>query len=322
MPQRLCDHAIERVNGLPAIITHHIFGEDAASLLPDGLLTSQEDLLAFLLGNQGTDPFWARMLSTPKVVGNCHEFATRTHASNMVQALMSLRKSVSQLRDDDMSCGRAFVLGMSAHYVLDSLTHPLVYAQQEAIVAADPSLAIAQDEIHALIESDIDVWMLWEKRQQTILDLSCASVLASTKRIKYIAGALLSQMAWEVYGLNVGAAEYGQAVRDYQLLYRAIDPPNSGKLRALAKIERLGRPYSRLQAQAHRVTQSDECPFANLDHRLWKDPVTGEASIASFADLFHDALLAWQEFSRRIVAGDPKRLDDMIAGINYNGQPV
>lgn len=307
---------------MPAIITHHIFGEDAAALLPEGLLEGQEELLAFLLGNQGTDPFFARFSTTPPVARTCHAFANQLHEEKMAAVFGSLRASVSRLRPEDASCGRAFALGMAAHYVLDSLAHPLVYAQQEGFVAAEPSLSDARSEVHAIIESDIDVWMLWEKRQASILDMPCTSCLARTDRIEHVAGALLSQVARDVFGLDVSATQYAAAVRDYQLMYQLIDPPASASPRILARLETLARPHSRLLAQSHRVVCESECAFANLDHKPWRNPYTGEASTASFADLFHDALLAWPEFARRFAQGDSQRLDDMIAGVNYNGRPI
>lgn len=38
---------------MPAIICHHIFGEDAAATLPEGMVVGEEELLAFLLGKIG-----------------------------------------------------------------------------------------------------------------------------------------------------------------------------------------------------------------------------------------------------------------------------
>lgn len=307
---------------MPAIITHHIFGEDASSLLPEGILASQEDLLAFLLGNQGPDPLWARLLATRRSVHACHTLASSMHERQMGEALMALRSCVGNLRQEDRSIGRAFALGMASHYILDGISHPLVYAQQKEIVSADPELADAQDEVHTIIEADLDSWMLWEKRNTTVGDYCCVQALARTDRIDRVAGAMISQVAWEVFSIELGAAEYGLAVRDYQLLYRVIDSPTKRALRTLSRIETLFAPHSRLRALAHPIVTTGECAFANLDHRYWRNPATGEGSVASFADLFHDALIAWPTFSKRFAEGDKTRVEAMIGNVNYYGQVV
>ena len=305
---------------MPAIITHHIFGEDASALLPDGILCGPEDLLAFLLGNQGADPLWARVRTLPNRARMCHDLATRMHTGHMVEVLIALRNSVACLKDGERSIGRAFALGMAGHYLLDSMTHPLILAQQEELVRIDPSLEIARGEVHAVIESDLDSWVLWEMRRQTVLDAPSTSALMRTEQIDRVAGAMISQMAWEVFHLELGANEYGRAIRDYQLFYRAIDPPSSRLRNTLSSVELLMRAHSRLHAQAHVTTASDSCASANLEHRLWRNPATGEASTASFPDLFHDALFAWPEFSKCLVLGNEKRLQAMVADINYYGE--
>lgn len=304
---------------MPAIITHHIFGEDASNLLPEGLLTCEEDLLAFLLGNQGPDPFWARIRTLPRRAKTCHVLANAMHSSHIVDTFLVLRDCAAHVRDDDKTIARAFTLGFAAHYVLDRIAHPLIYAQQFALMEANEELADASGEIHALLEAEIDAWMLWQKRQMTVLDVPCSAALASTERINRVIGALLSQVAWQVYGLDLGAAEYDKALADYRLLYKVIDPPAHLAPRLLAHTEKAVRPHSRLLAQSHPIVCGDDCDAANLNHALWRDPVTGERSTASFPDLFHDALLAYLEFSRRVAEGNRDRIAAMVDGSAYGG---
>ncbi len=306
---------------MPAIITHHLFGEDASQLLPKDMVSDQEELLAFLLGNQGPDPLWSRISPNAHTMISCHRLATRMHASHMVEAFMALRSSVEHLPQEDMSVGRAFVLGILAHYLLDSITHPLVYALQEGIIAADPTLEDARSDIHALLESDIDTWILWQMRQQTILDSPATISLMSTKRIDRVAGALFSYVAQEVFDIELGPSEYGRSGENYRLLYRVIDPPSELLASTVWTLERLAHPYSRLQAMAHRSPSSDDCASANLEHYPWRNPATGELSRASFADLFHDALSAWPVFAQHFIEGDRERLSNMVDNINYDGWP-
>ena len=306
---------------MPAILTHHIFGEEASALLPGDILTSQEDLLAFLLGNQGPDPLWARFRATPNVARSCHSLATRMHSEHIVDAFLVLRDSVSHLREEDKRIGRAFALGIAAHYLLDSTTHPLVYALQQQLIDANPDLVDAAAEVHALLESEIDAWTQWQMRGKTVLDAPSSAALSRTPHIDSVTGSLLAQVAWEVFDIDLGPAEYAKSVRDYTLFYKVIDPPASLLPRVLARIELLCRAHSRLLAQAHLVWDNDECPAANLGHKTWRDPFTGARSMASFADLFHDALLAWPAFALRFIEGDRERLAAMVDGIDYYGRP-
>lgn len=309
---------------MPALITHHLFGENAVTLLPDGVVEGQEELIAFLLGNQGPDPFFTRWRTLPHRAVACHRLAHEMHVGHMTSAFMSLRDCVSRVWDEDKKVARAFALGMLSHYVLDSVAHPFIYAQEHEIVQAgieglEPGDGV---DVHAVIESDLDSWVLWQERHDTVASFRTDCELVSTDQVDRVAGALLSQTALEVFGIELGPEQYAGSVRDYRFLYRAIEPPDSCKLRFLAGAERIVRPHSHLAAMSHHVVQSDECPAANLDRHVWHDPSTGAASAESFADLYHDALNVWPEYAEALVRGDEARLRALVAGRNYNGDIV
>lgn len=301
---------------MPAIICHHIFGEDAATSLPEGMLEGEEELLAFLLGNQGPDPLFARFSTPPSRARSVHELGHRMHDGRCDKALASFRSGVEHLPRADERIGRAFVLGLLAHYRLDSICHPFVFAQQEALAAADPSLAGSQNELHALIESDIDSWILWEKRRVTVLERPAHANLMRTDRIGRVAGALFSQAALGVYGVGLGAGEYAAAVDDYELEYRLLDPAGGPVARMAGAFERMARPHSFAEAMAHRVVRSCDCAAANLEGRPWMDPSSGEERHESFADLFDAALMGYPEAAEAFVRGN------LSVTVDYNGRPL
>lgn len=307
---------------MPAIVTHHLFGQDASTLLPQAVLPSQEERIAFLLGSQGSDPLFARFFCAPHSALTCHKLARAIHEGNMVSALCSLRAAVTQLSARDIPVGRAFVLGMATHYLLDSITHPLILALVKQITDADLTLADADCEIHAIIEADIDSWLLWQKRHKTILEAPANDALVSTAHVNRIASGLMAHVANDVFDITIDHADYAGSIRDYRLVYRLVDSPSRNLTQGLAGIERLRRPFSRIEAQRHPLITSDECKSANLDHRPWRNPFTGEISVASFPDLFHDALGAWPVFCQRLIEGDHLRLAAMVDGINYYGKPI
>ena len=306
---------------MPALITHHLFGEDVLPELPAGLVEGEEEVLAFLLGNQGPDPLFARFSTLPSHAFACHRLAHEVQGGRVTRAFLSLRDGVSRLPAADERIGRAFVLGVLGHYALDRAAHPFVIWQQRALVDVDPSLQGAEPEIHAIIESDIDSWIIWEKRHATVEERPAESNLMRTPRTERVAGALVSQTALAVFGIGLGASEYAGAVRDYERLYRAIDPAGSKLVRAAGAAERRFRAHSYAQASAHHVRRTDECPAANLSCLPWTNPFTGAARTESFADLYDKARLAYPRLAEAFVRGDESRLRELVGGLNYEGRP-
>ena len=139
---------------MPALITHYLFGAEVVHDLPQELVATDAEVNAFLLGNQGPDPFLARHLAWPNHSLACNRLHRRMHAGHIVDAFLSIRDGVSRLPQSDMPAGRAFALGLLAHYALDRIVHPFVYSQQDALIEAEPSLKNAYRELHPIIETD------------------------------------------------------------------------------------------------------------------------------------------------------------------------
>lgn len=304
---------------MPALVTHHLFGEESIDRLPDGIISNDEERLAFLLGNQGPDPFFFRV-RTPQLK-DCMRLAQVMHRSRMSRQFAALRDGVSRLHKSDASLGRAFALGLLSHYALDRNAHPFVYAQQFGIQDADPDLAGVSSQVHAVIEGDLDVLMLQIKRDgATTEQYPPVGELVTTPRIDKVAGALMSHIARSVYGLEVGVAEYGGAVADMQLLYRMIEPAGSIKSETIAKVEGLVSKYSMLASLAHRVTTEQPRGAGNMDGHEWVSPFTQESSHESFPEVFDRALNDCGRIAACFIeVGDMQQL---TGHVNYSGRPL
>lgn len=302
---------------MPALITHHLFGEESIDRLPQGVITSDEERIAFILGNQGPDPFFFHIL-TPRV-SDCTLLAQVMHRSRMSRQFSCLRDGVSHLQPRDANLGRAFALGLLSHYVLDRNAHPFVYEQQFGIVESDPELEASGSQVHAVLESDLDVLMLQLKRDgATVEDYPPAGEIVTTDRINRVAGVLMSYVAGRVYGIDIPAGEYAGAVADMQLLYRTIEPAGSAKTRAIALLEGLVHDYSLLDGLAHRVKTELPERTGNLGHLAWKNPFTDEVSNESFPEVFDRALVDYEcTVARFIETGD---MEAVTNHVNYSGR--
>lgn len=307
---------------MPAIITHHIFGEDIACVLPAGMVEGEEELLAFLLGNQGPDPLFARFRTAPARAARCRSLAHELHHADATPTLRALRDGVSHLPAPDARVGRAWALGFLGHFALDRTAHPFVIAEQRALCSAGTGLEHAAREVHAVIESDIDTWTLWEKRRATVEESPVADNLMRTARVERVGGALLSQVALATQGTSLGAREYGAAVRDYELICQVIEPAGTRRVRAIGRVERVLRGCSAAEAHAHYARRTDDCPAANLAKHGWRDPFDGVVRTESFADLFDEARLRYPALAEAFARGDEGALAALVDGRNFQGARV
>ena len=153
-----------------------------------------------------------------------------------------------------------------------------------------------------------------------MLDRPAADNLMRTERIDRVAGALLSQVAYAAFGVELAAEEYAGCSADYELEYRLIDPAEKPLTRAVGAAERLVRPHSFAQSMAHRVVRTCDCPAANLNRHEWRDPQTGRMRHESMADLFDEALGYYPALAEALVRGERSRVEELVAGVNYNGR--
>lgn len=286
------------------IIVNRLFGEDTLALLPDQTFSSPDERLAFLLGNQGADPFSLQFTSLPQVARTSHRFAHKMRRLHDSRAVTIARQATDHLIAEDRALGRAFVLGLLAHTLLEGTTRPFVVAQRNALIAADDELAKNKMEVAAIIESDIDSWMLMALRQQTIEQTPTSEILYRGDRTVRAAGALFSQIAWQVFDMDLGADAYGDALDDCELLYSVLDQSSPLGSAMLDQAERVFGGLSYLRSLVHRTPQDESCPAANTDHRVWIDPNTEARRTESFYDLYQDALDRWPAVVKAFEAGD------------------
>lgn len=300
---------------MPALITHRLFGEESINMLPEGLIESSTDRMAFMLGNQGPDPFFFNYIHPNGQ--QARRFASIMHSTQPTRAFKVLYDGVAHTHPKHSSCARAFALGMLAHYVLDRCAHPFVYAQQFELETLDPSLKDVHSQVHAIIESDIDVLILQTKcNGATTAKYPPLSTIGTTAQINLVAGALFSHIAHAVFDLNIPINQFQGAISDMQLVYRLIEPAGSNLSNALARIETLKREYSQLSALAHKVTSKTPQHVGNLDHLLWQNPFTAEKSHESFVEVFDRALVDYQKTAQLFIAGD---MEAVTRGLNYSG---
>ena len=162
---------------MPALLTHFVFGSRMANEVHSGFFKTSEELNAFLLGNQGSDPFLARHLTWPNHALACNRLHQCLHTSQIAEVFSAFQEATTYLPEVDTSIGQAFTLGILSHHALDKVVRPFIDAQQDALIHIDPSLEPSRQEIRSIIEADLDSWLLWNQMHTTVEEFYPAAVL-------------------------------------------------------------------------------------------------------------------------------------------------
>lgn len=310
---------------MPAVITHDAFGNDLLGRVTSLVGSSKEESDAFLLGDQGPDPLFYVVLNP--LHAPAARLGSLMHKADPVELLLAFKRAAARLDGEQGAIARAYVLGFAGHWRLDRTVHPFVHAQQYRLCDAGvEGLGPNQgNEVHALIESELDELVLWKRLGQTIATFDPSRrILHGSAEVLAPISRMYASVADEVFQMSVAPEVFAAAVAAHRLALRGLYSPSGVKREVLAALERLVRPYSFLQALSHRDIQLEDSPFANSSHEPWEDPFSGAVATTSFFDLYEGALVRAQTDAALIADDDfDEEAAYLLTGsINFSGRPT
>lgn len=304
---------------MPALISHYLFGEEVlnkSNPIIAAYTPTQEHKDAFLLGCQGPDPLFFSVHSRGASYGR--RFASLQHKYHISQQLEAYKEALSYLDEKDKDLGYAYILGWLAHFQLDTIAHPFVYAHQYALIdSCGESISDAHNCVHAIVESDIDSALLKLMRNKEAPSLPPVRVLRASKRSLKVAGLLHAYVAQKVFALPLLKTEFRSAVQDMRIAYSLLESKDGKNALILGKLERLKSKHSILASLSHRWSCDKSYWQLNMDHRPWLDPFKHKERRESFVDLFEEALARYMAASAHFLY--ERSQSQICKGHNFNG---
>lgn len=313
---------------MPALLTHDYFGQDAIAHIggtffnrPDDERLTDDLRDAFLLGNQGPDPFFFTLFSPH--IKRCKEFGSLMHHAKISETIEEFRRLAFNDPEPQKSLVYAYLLGFICHFTLDSTMHPFVYAQQYAICDAgveglDRS---AGSVVHGQIEADLDAMMLYQREGSSVSTHDFTqNVLKIRESTLELLDASYQALAREVYGVKLPEHAFSRGVKDLRTTIKVLYSPQGSRRSTLGRVERIFRKHSLVQAISLRADVGETCDFDNREQGEWMHPFNGTFFSASFADLYQEALkLAIEKVSHFVYDG---AATDLTKGLDFEGATV
>lgn len=313
---------------MPAVITHDLFGREVYEDLYPMIGETKDEFDAFLLGCQGPDVLFFTHLNPAQA--SAWNIGSKMHRSDPVALLDAFLDATHKLPDGAYDIARSYFFGLLCHYILDSRMHPFIYAQQYRIADAGVEGLDRSHghEIHAEIESELDVLVLSTKRETTIgaYEPERQILRASKPTAQTISYVYKNAAAQAPINRNISEDAYSAGLSAYRLALGALYSPTGVKRTLFGALERLFKDHSFLQAMSHRNQLLFESDFDNRDHGLWVDPWTDEPSTSSFWDIYNDALSECRRVISTMDITDRSAttalLESITDGRDFNGSPT
>lgn len=308
---------------MPAVITHDLFGKDVFDEMHETTDASYEEYEAFLLGNQGPDVLYFASLNP--LFANVAKLGTRMHRCDPTTLLMCLRDAAADLVEEVRPIGQAYAAGFVCHYALDAALHPFVYAQQRAITGAGVDGLDERDrhEVHAEIESELDVLALSAKTGQTIAEFAPAQhILRADERVLDVVSCLYKRVTLELFGSTIPKDAFAKSVGCYRSALSALYSPTGTKRSMLGRLEKLLRRHSFLQAMSHRSELLTSSPFANQERAPWTDPATGMVRHDGFWDIYDATRIRTKLFLAFYPTATKEAVSAFTNGLDFHGEPT
>ncbi len=313
---------------MPAILTHDFFGRDVYDELFDTIGGTKDEFDSFLLGCQGPDVMFFSHLNPAQT--SSWYVGREMHRADPVMLLSAFQRTIAKMPEDSYGIGRSYLFGLICHYVLDSNMHPFIYAQQRAIANAGVAGLDRshESEIHAEIESELDVLVLSTKREVTIKEYvpSKKTLRISKPALRVISCIYKNVAAQKPISRDISADAFSSALSTYRLVIGMLHSPTGVKRSILGAVERVFRDHSFAQAMSHRDKLLFESDFDNRQRNPWTDPWTGKVKATGFWDIYGSSLAKAKAVIRSIdvknASGCEAAFEDITGGLDFNGSPT
>ncbi len=278
---------------MPGFIAHHLFGQKTKKLIKDEniLKCIKKNKAAYNLGLQGPDIFYYNIDSYIRPGKNP---GSREHDENTDAFLLNLARSLSLFPSPyDYECAISYLAGFYAHYTLDRICHPFIFAR----TFYDFNDSKNYLGSHYQYETDLDALYLMKEKGICPSAFRGGDKITVSKEQADIINTMLSYAHRKTYGkLSLRKNEARRSAYSMKKILPLLADSHGIKKFILSGIERslFGAPYL-----SGMITSDQEIRFKdpeNMSHNIWKSP--WDKSVKRCEDFYELIDIAYREYQK------------------------
>lgn len=277
--------------------THAIFGkeilEENADILPVTAIRKHPGI--FGAGCQGPDLF---LYNIPMLLSSKEKnLGIRMHNGGSSRYFAYLMQVILEASDvPAVEVGLSYLYGALAHYTLDSMIHPYVYARIGYNVES-PCSKQATNGLHHRLESAIDARMIAVKEDKLPSVYSAAQSQQMTRQEKKLLAEYLSEVVSRSYRIKLKKENVMASLKMMRIITSGFFAASSAQRRRLQKIE---WPFCEDYGLSNFMVTDDliqKRKVMNSKNSIWHNPWDKRiASSASVWEIFNQAAVRYRQY--------------------------
>ena len=252
--------------------THAIFGKEVLEEISDEMLASviRKHPGIFGIGCQGPDLF---LYNIPMLLGKEEKnLVHRIHKENSSRYFAWLIQTIWDLEDSEaVEIGISYLYGALAHYTLDSMLHPYIYARI-GFDASVPYSDRATGGLHHRMESAIDAKMIAVKENGMPSSYHAGESLYATKEEKSVLAGILSKAVSKSYYIRLKEENVRASFCMMKIIAKGFFAASEKQKKMLQKIE---RPFMEDYGLSNFMVTDDfvkKGKVMNTENCVWHNP--------------------------------------------------
>jgi len=275
---------------MPNIITHALLAQDAIEAIEAPTLSAliSKYPRVYAMGSSGPDfLFYFRILPWQKADPSIkvREIGNAIHASHINDFYQSALGVIQTTQDEETrDIMTVFLAGHLAHWALDSIAHPYVFAKTGEILKG------ATKYWHFRFESMLDTLMVTQVKGFKIENIKMPEFVASTKATRQAVSFLYRQIVLDVFDTDIDEKIFDECLSSMTATAKLLYDPYTLKFPAIQLGEKAtGKLW---EFSGHMVIGEPDLAhdILNLNHAQWTHPCDDTlVSTESFLDLYQKA---------------------------------
>jgi hypothetical protein len=257
--------------------------------------SSPFDKNAVLLGAQYTDPLYYIVFGKEKE--RYRNYANKTHDTNTKLFLSSM---VDYVKQHPSLLTTSFLIGITAHYVLDVFIHPYVY-HHVGIYSSTNKNTFHMRGLHLKFERSIDAALYEKDHHKNIRFLKLTRETFPIKKVPTEINNLMNDAFQKSFHIDDGGVIYSRSIKSAYFVLKYLSTDRYGiKRKIYSYIDKIYKSEDLFLEDLSFYRSTKDFDYLNIEKRTWNHPLTNQSFNTSVLEIYEEALIYANHLLKKI----------------------